>query len=421
MLDAQGARVSVRALMPPSSPQTSSSSSAATVYLKRGRANPLWQGHPWVFSGAILREEGTPEPGDVVDVRDVEGRFIGRGFHNARSQIRVRMVTQREEAVDAPLLRRRLEEAGALRRQLGFPSKETTAYRLANSEGDGLPGVVVDVYDDVVALQFTALGMKRMERPLLDALAEGVGLPGKPRAIFEVSAGGFAQLEGFGSATRVVHGTAVDSVRCRENGVELEVEPLRGQKTGMFLDQRENRRRIAELAHGKKILDVYTYAGGFSLNALKAGATSATAVDSSAKALERARHHAELNHLTGLETVESDAFRFLETARPRSYDIVVIDPPKFARAKKDLAAAQKGYQRLNLLALNVLVDGGFLATASCSQLVGGEELERILASAAREAGRRVQVLEMRSQGADHPLPPAFEEGRYLKFILAHVV
>ncbi len=396
-------------------------SSPATVYLKRGRANPLWQGHPWVFSGAILREEGTPEPGDVVDVRDVEGRFIGRGFHNARSQIRVRMVTQREEIVDGELLARRLDEAGGLRRRLSLPSPRTTAYRLVNSEGDGLPGAVVDVYGDVVAVQFTALGMKRMEAALIDALAGGAGLPGKPRAIVEVSAGGFAQLEGFGSATRVVQGEQIDVVVCRENDVTLEVEPLRGQKTGMFLDQRENRARVAELARGGRVLDVYTYAGGFSIAALAAGAKSATAVDSSSRALERARRHAELNGLTALETVEADAFRFLEGAAPRGYDVVVVDPPKFARAKKDLAAAMKGYQRLNLLAINATSDGGLLVSASCSQLVGELELERIIAASAREAGRRVQVLEVRSQGPDHPLPPAFEEGRYLKLLICRVV
>ena len=397
------------------------SSKSTTVYLKRGRANPLWQGHPWVFSGAVLREEGTAALGDVVDVRDVEGRFIGRGFHNARSQIRVRMVTQREEAVDGAFVKRRIEEAGALRTRLGLPSAKTNAYRLVNSEGDGLSGVVIDVYGDVVAVQFTALGMKRLEVEVYDALSAGAGLAGKPRAIVEVSAGGFAQLEGFGSATRVVRGDAVETIECVENGVKLEVEPLRGQKTGMFLDQRENRARIAELAKGARVLDVYTYAGGFSLAALKGGAKSATAVDSSARALERARRHAEMNGVTALETVEADAFKFLETAAPRSYDIVVIDPPKFARAKKDLAAALKGYQRLNQLAMNATADGGLLATASCSQLVGAEELERVVAAAARDAGRRVQVLEVRSQGPDHPLPPAFDEGRYLKWILCRVV
>ena len=399
----------------------SSSAAPTTIYLKRGRANPLWQGHPWVFSGAVLREEGTPQPGDVVDVRDVEGRFIGRGFHNARSQIRVRMVTQREEGVDAAFVKRRIEEAGALRRRLGLPSKSTNAYRLVNSEGDGLSGLVIDVYGDVVCVQFTALGMKRMEVEVVEALAAGAGLLAPPKAIVEVSAGGFAQLEGFGSATRVLRGDPVEAVRCVENDVVLEVEPLRGQKTGMFLDQRENRRVVAGLAKGARVLDVYTYAGGFSLAALKAGAKSATAVDSSSRALERAKRHAELNELQGLDTVEADAFKFLETATPRAYDIVVIDPPKFARAKKDLPAALKGYQHLNHLAMNATADGGFLVTASCSQLVGEAELERIVAAAARDAGRRVQVLESRSQGADHPLPPAFDEGRYLKVLLCRVV
>jgi 23S rRNA (cytosine1962-C5)-methyltransferase len=397
------------------------SSGTTTVYLKRGRANPIWQGHPWIFSGAIEREEGSPAPGDVVEVRDIEGRFIGRGFHNARSQIRVRMVTQRDEPVDAALVRRRIEQAGALRRRLALPSAETTAYRLVNSEGDGLPGLVVDVYGDVAAMQFTALGMKRLEETVVDALSAGAGLPAPARAVIEVSAGGFAQLEGFGSATRTVRGATVERVQCRENGVLLEVEPLRGQKTGMFLDQRDNRARVAALSRGMSVLDVYTYAGGFSLAALKAGAKQATAVDSSAKALERARQHAELNGLPGLETVEADAFRYLETVTPRAHDMVVVDPPKFARAKKDLAAALKGYQRLNQLAMNACAEGGLLCTASCSQLVGAAELERVIAAAARDAGRRVTVLEVRGAGPDHPVPPAFEEGRYLKALICRVL
>jgi 23S rRNA (cytosine1962-C5)-methyltransferase len=389
----------------------------AKVFLKRGRANPLWQGHPWVFSGAILREEGAFEPGDIVDVCDVEGRYIGRGFANPRSQIRVRMMTHRDESVDEALLGQRLEEAIALRRRLGLPSAETTAFRLVNSEGDGLPGLVVDVYGDVCAAQFTALGMKRLETLIYEQLQRLLS----PRAILEVSAGGFSQIEGFGSATRVVRGEEITTVECKENGIRLEVDPLRGQKTGMFLDQRENRRRIGELSKGARVLDIYTYAGGFSLAALRGGAKEATCVDTSTRALERARHHAELNALGPLETVEADAFRFLETAPPRGYDLVVIDPPKFARAKKDLTAALKGYERLNALAMNACADGGLLATCSCSQLVDAETFERLIAQASRSIGRRVQVLEVTSQGADHPIPPAFPEGRYLKFILCRVI
>ncbi|HEY7956772.1 MAG TPA: class I SAM-dependent rRNA methyltransferase [Polyangia bacterium] len=389
----------------------------AKVVLKRGRANPLWHGHPWVYSGAIEREEGGYQPGDVVEVCDADGRRIGRGFANPRSQIRVRMVGWRDEQVDDALIARRIEEAIALRTKLGLPSEETTAYRLINSEGDALPGLVVDVYGDVCAVQFTALGAKRVEGAIYEALAALM----KPRAIVEVSAGGFAQLEGFGSATRVVRGDEVETVRCRENGVELEVEPLRGQKTGMFLDQRENRRRLGALAKGARVLDVYTYAGGFALNALRSGATSATCVDSSARALERVRSHAELNHFSNVETVEADAFRFLETTRPKGWDLVVVDPPKFARARKDLDAALKGYERLNTLAMTACAPGALLATSSCSQLVDGESFERVIAAAARDAGRRVQVLESSSQGPDHPVPPAFPEGRYLKFLLCRVV
>ncbi|MSP62110.1 MAG: class I SAM-dependent rRNA methyltransferase [Myxococcales bacterium] len=389
----------------------------AKIFLKRGRANPLWHGHPWVYSGAIAREEGGYEPGDVAEVCDSDGRLIGRGFVNPRSQIRVRMVTRKDEPVDAALIARRLDEAAGLRRRLGLPSERTDAYRLVNSEGDALPGLVVDIYRDVAAVQFTALGMKRLDGVVFDALARREGV----RAVVEVAAGGFAQIEGFASASRTVRGPEVTAVPCRENGLDLEVEPLHGQKTGMFLDQRDNRRRLAEFCRGARVLDVYAYAGGFALNALAAGATSATCVDSSARALERIRLHAEKNHLGPLEAHEVDAFRFLEQVTPRSFDVVVIDPPKFARAKKDLEAALKGYERLNALAMNACAPGALLATCSCSQNVDGETFERVIAGAAQAAGRRVQVLEVASQGPDHPVPPAFPEGRYLKFVLCRVV
>ena len=387
------------------------------IFLKRGRANPLWHGHPWVYSGAIQREEGQAEAGDVVDVCDGDGRYIGRGIINPRSQIRVRMLTRKDEPIDAAFLLRRLTEARALRTRIGLPSEKTTAYRLVNSEGDALPGLIVDIYGDVAAVQFTALGMKQRENDIYDALVKLLA----PRAVVEVSAGGFAQVEGFGSATRTVRGAEIEKVECLENGIRLEVEPLHGQKTGMFLDQRENRRRLGELARGARVLDVYTYAGGFALNALAGGAVSAVCVDTSARAIERVQHHAAVNKLGPIEAVEADAFRFLEQAKPRSFDLVVIDPPKFARAKKDLDAALKGYERLNALALNACAPDALLATCSCSQNVDEETFERVIAGAAQQAGRRVQILEVASQGPDHPVPPAFPEGRYLKFVLCRVV
>lgn len=388
----------------------------AIVFLRRGRAKALWFGHPWLFSGAIEREEGEILPGDVVQVCDCDGRPIGRGFANPRSQLRVRMVTRGEEEVDGGLLVERLMQAKSLRRRLGLPNDDTDAYRLVNSEGDGLPGLTVDMYGRVATVQFSAAGMKRFEEDIYDALAGDPGVA----VVIEVAAGAFAEQEGLPSTTRVVRGDHAGFVICRELGLNLEVDPLHGQKTGLYLDQRENRRRMGELARGARVLDLYSYAGGFGLAALRGGATEVTAVDTSSRALERARRHAELNQLGPLALEEQDAFRFLEQVRPLSYEMVILDPPKFARAKKDVPMALKGYQRLNALALNACAHDALLLTCSCSQLVGGEEFERIVAGAALDAGRRVELLEVRSQGPDHPLLPAFPEGRYLTALLCHV-
>jgi 23S rRNA (cytosine1962-C5)-methyltransferase len=415
------------------------------VFLKRGRANPVWRGHPWIYSGAVAEADGNIEPGDVVEVCDTEHRLIGAGFLNPRSQILVRMLTRgpleaavasraaepgeaagvathEMPAVDAvaALIEARIEAAWALRQRLGLPSAETTAFRLVNSEGDGLPGLVVDVYGDVAAVQFTALGMKRQEQAVWKALR---GLPLGFVALIETAAGSFAQVEGFSAATRVVWGDATrlsGGVPCLENGIALHVDLEQSQKTGLFLDQRENHLRLARYCRGADVLDVYSYVGGFSLLALQKGARSATCVDSSARALQRAGDHAAKNQLGPLHTVEQDAFRYLEAVTPYRFDVVVVDPPKFARAQRDLPAALKGYQRLNALAMNAVRRGGLLATCSCSQLVDEQSFERLLAAAGQDAGRRVTVLESASQGPDHPVPPAFPEGRYLKFLLLGV-
>lgn len=428
--------------------------------MKKGRANPVWRGHPWIYSGAVQRTVGTCEPGDLVGVHDADDRLIGHGLYNPRSQIVVRMLTRGaglggDEAAEhalppewaAPgpatasdedaagslpaLIAQRIGEAAALRRRLGLPGgapgSETDAYRLVNAEGDGLPGLIVDRFGPVAAVQFTALGMKRNEDAVFAALQ---ALPDAPLGIVEAQAGSFAQVEGFVAQSRVVSWrgdeasaaslNAGGSVACVENGVRLTVDVRGGQKTGMFLDQRDNRERLGRLCRGAKVLDVYSYAGGFALAALKHGAAEATCVDSSGRALALAAGHAERNQLGPLRTVEADAFRFLEAAPPLAWDVVVVDPPKFARAQKDLPAALKGYQRLNALALNAVAHGGLLASCSCSQLVDEESFERMLAAAAQDAGRRITVLYRGSQGPDHPVPPAFPEGRYLKFLLLGV-
>jgi 23S rRNA (cytosine1962-C5)-methyltransferase len=389
--------------------------SAARVVLRKGRARPLWFGHPWVYANAIERLEGAAEAGATVSLVDDAGRFIGRGLYNPRSQIPVRLLTRQDERIDAAFFRRQVGAAKDLRVRLGLPSATTTAYRLINSEGDDLPGLVVDVFGDAVVVQLTTLGMAQRRADLFDALEESL----KPASLYEVAAASYADLEGFSSQTRVARGESRPRVPCLEDGIRLEAEPLSGQKTGLFLDQRPNRVRVGQLARGARVLDVYSYAGGFALQAARGGAREVTAVDSSARAVARIEAHASANELS-VRAVEADAFRFLETATPRSYDLVVIDPPKFARARKDLEAARKGYERLNALALNACAPGAILVTCSCSQNVEPDEFERILAAGAKQAGRRVRILERSSTGPDHPLPPAFTEGQYLKVLFAHI-
>jgi 23S rRNA (cytosine1962-C5)-methyltransferase len=389
--------------------------SRARLILRQGRARPLWFGHPWVYGNAVERLEGEAAPGDVVSVTDLEGRFIGRGIWNPRSQIPLRLLTRQDEPIDQAFFVARLQAARARRARVGLPSERTTAYRLVNSEGDDLPGLVIDVFGGAAVLQVTTLGLALRRPMLLAALAEVLAA----EAVYEVASASYAELEGFAAQSRVVSGAAAAAVPCLEDGIQLQVEPLVGQKTGMFLDQRPSRIRVGQLARDVRVLDCYAYAGGFSLQAARGGAREVTAVDSSARAVARIEAHAAANRLK-VKAVEADTFRFLETATPRSYDLVIIDPPKFARARKDLEAARKGYERLNALALGACAPGAILVTCSCSQNVSAEDFERIVAAGAKQAGRTVRVLEQAGPGADHPLPAGFDEGQYLKVLFLSV-
>ena len=390
--------------------------SSGRVVLCRGKARPLWFGHPWVYANAVDRVEGEAAPGDIVSLVDHEGRFIGRGIFNPRSQIPVRLLTRKQEAIDATFFVARLREAQLLRTRLKLPNSETSAYRLVNSEGDGLPGLVIDVFGDAAVVQVTTLGLALRRDMIFDALAATLS----PRAIYEVAAGSYAEVEGLVAQNRVVRGEPRNLVPCLEDGLRFEAEPLVGQKTGMFLDQRPSRMRVGRLAGaGLRMLDCYAYAGGFGLQAARAGASEVTAVDSSPRAVARIEAHAAANGVP-VRAVEADVFRFLETATPMSYDLVVVDPPKFARARKDVEAATKGYQRLNTLALTVCAPGALLVTCSCSQNVGAQDFERIVAAAAKQAQRQVRIVETGGPGGDHPLPPAFTEGQYLKVLFVYV-
>ena len=405
-------------LAPSAAVSGQSRDSSGRVVLCRGKARPLWFGHPWVYANAVERLDGEAAAGDIVSLVDHDGHFIGRGIFNPRSQIPVRLLTRKDEGIDAAFFAARLREAQALRARLALPSIDTTAYRLINSEGDGLPGLVVDVFGDAAVVQVTTLGLALRRETIFDAVDASLS----PRTIYEVASGSFADVEGFVAQNRVVRGEPRTLVPCLEDGLRFEAEPLAGQKTGMFLDQRPNRVRVGQLARagkGLRVLDCYAYAGGFGLQAARAGASEVTAVDSSPRAVARIEAHATANG-AAVHAVEADTFRFLETATPMSYDLVVVDPPKFARARKDLEAATKGYERLNALALTVCAPGSLFVTCSCSQNVSTQDFERIVAAAAKQAHREVRIVERGGPGGDHPLPPAFTEGQYLKVLFVYV-
>lgn len=389
--------------------------------LKKGRAKPILQRHPWVFSGAIQRITGDPADGDVVQVCDAGGNFMGRGLLNRRSQIVVRLLSwEPEEEIDGDFWRRRLERALAGRSALACDAA-TTAYRLVHAEADGLPGLIVDRYGDYLAVQFLILGMDRRKQEIAGLFAETLA----PAGIVERSDVSVRDKEGLPPATGLLRGdpspARLDVV---ENGHHFWVDLNGGQKTGFYLDQRDNRRRVSAHCAGRDVLDVFAYSGGFSVYAAAAGALTLTLLDSSEEALALARQNLARN---GRDThndafIAADAFKELRRFRAenRRFDVVVLDPPKFAHSKSDLQRAARGYKDINLLALQLLRPGGILATFSCSGHVSVDLFQKIVFGAAVDAGRDVQILERLSQGPDHPILLTFPESEYLKGLICRV-
>ncbi|MBN2490034.1 MAG: class I SAM-dependent rRNA methyltransferase [Planctomycetes bacterium] len=394
----------------------------ARVYVQKGKARPFWFRHPWVFSGAVERVEGHARDGDIVTVLDCAGGFIGAGLYNSRSQIRVRILSHREgEVIDAAFFRTRLERAVALREDvLRLPAAGTTGYRLVHGEGDGLSGLVVERYGDHVVIQLSAAGMKQREGVFLDFLEERL----RPRSIYENASFPYREVEGFTEGSGVRRGELPEGeVTFTEHDLELGVDLRRGQKTGYYFDQRDNRMTVARHAAGARVLDAFCYCGGFALQAARAGAREVVAVDSSAAALEAGRRNAARSGLAGRITFEeADVNVFLAQtgAGGRRFDLVVLDPPKFAVARKDRDGALYRYHALNAEALRVVEPGGLIATASCSFHVSEADFDDMLNAAAKKANRFLQILHRAGQAPDHPVSSACLEGRYLKFVLARV-
>ncbi|TDR77880.1 class I SAM-dependent rRNA methyltransferase [Paludibacterium purpuratum] len=386
-----------------------------TLILKPGREKSLLNRHPWVFSGAIARIDGQPDSGETVAVKAHDGRFLGHAAYSPASQIRARLWSvDEQETIDDAFLVRRLQQAIAARAALSPEGGR----RLVHGESDGLPGLVVDQYGPVVVLQALSAGIERHKPALVSALRELTGC----RCIYERSDVDVRTLEGLPAQAGILWGQLPDgALTIEEYGLRMQVDVVAGQKTGFYLDQRENRRRIGELAAGREMLNCFCFSGGFSLAALRGGVKHVVSVDSSAEALQQAARNQSLNGLDDAraEWVEADAFKYLRLLRDqgRSFDLIVLDPPKFAPTAQHVEKAARAYKDINLLGLKLLRPGGLLATFTCSGGVGAELFQKIVASAAVDARCDASIVERFSAAADHPVALSFPEGDYLKGLL----
>jgi 23S rRNA (cytosine1962-C5)-methyltransferase len=382
--------------------------------LKNGREASLLRGHPWVFSGAIAGMKGQPSDGDVVLARDSRGQALALGFFNSRTDIAFRLLIRDcEKAVDGAFWNERVQKALELRQRL--INKKTNAYRLINAEGDGCPGLIVDVYNDTQVISITTAGMEKQKQNILDALIVHL----KPARIYEQSAGRSRGLEGLPESRGLVYGDDQRSaVRITENGYQFDVDFIGGQKTGFFLDQRGNREKIGELSRDMIVLNCFCYTGAFSVYAASGGAKKVVSLDISKSACAAASEHLRLNGLSVDDhpAIETDVFQYLRDLRER-FDLIILDPPAFAKTKRDVSKASRGYKEINMQALKHLTRGGMLATFSCSNFIEEDLFYKIVQGAARDAHADLQLLDRFSAGPDHPLALGHPEGRYLKGLL----
>ena len=387
------------------------------VILKRGKEKPVLRGHPWVFSGAVEKIEGDVSPGEVGEVYSTEGRFLGMGHLNPHSQIILRMLTREKEELDREFFRERISMAAVLRENdvIG----KTNAYRLVNGEGDFLPGLIVDRYDRTLVVQFLTAGMERSKELLTDLLVN----PFHPQSIYERSDVATRKEEGLREVSGLLYGKDVpDGIEIEEYGCRFRINVKRGQKTGFYLDQRDNRLELGGVSRGKKMLDCFCYTGAFSVHAGSGGAKEITLIDSSEEALRTAEEHFDLNDLGKIprQFIRGDAFDILRGLEP-NYDIIILDPPSFAKKKAHLAGASRGYKDLNLQAFRLLKREGLLFTYSCSHHMSWDLFQKIVFSAAVDAGKEVQLLGRRGHPIDHPMNLCHPEGEYLKGLLCRVL
>ena len=381
-----------------------------TIQLKPGKEKRVYTLHPWIFKSDIDKELNGCQPGDTVNIISSRGKFLAKGYYNPNSQIALRIMTyQEEEPVDRDMIFRRIHEAVEYRRTFA----DLKSCRLVFAESDRLPALIVDAFDDVLVLQCLALGMERFKKDIVDALVHEM----HPRGIWERNDVPVRRLEGLELCTGLLYGEVPDRVQMTENGVKFWVDVKEGQKTGFFLDQKENRAAIAPFVKGQKVLDCFTHTGSFALHAGHYGAAEVTGVDISEYACQYASENAALNHLEDrVHFVAANAFDLLseQSRKGEHYDVIILDPPAFTKSRNAVDSALRGYKEINLRAMKMIRNGGYLITCSCSQHVLPEMFRTMVLDAAKDAKVLLRQVEFRTQGKDHPILPYARETEYLK-------
>lgn len=387
------------------------------IILKSGKDQSVRRFHPWIFSGAIKKIYGSPSEGDIVDVFDNKDTFLATGHYQPGS-IAIRILSFEKTVTDIDFFREKIRNALAYRRLIMLKNDtETNVFRLVHAEGDNLPGLIVDYYNGVIVMQMHSAGMYRLRNDFAEILKEIMGE--KVTAIFDKSQDTVPYMSGIEAKNEFLYGSSVP-VKITENGFQFIVDFTSGQKTGFFIDQRENRKILAGYTAGKNVLNMFGYTGGFSVYAMK-NADSVHTVDSSASAIDLANENIRLNYGDDKrhESVKTDAFTYLENIRDK-YDLIILDPPAFAKHNNVLANALQGYKRLNLKAIEQIKPGGIIFTFSCSQVVSRENFRKSVFAASANTGRRVRILHQLGQPADHPVNIYHPESEYLKGLVLYV-
>jgi 23S rRNA (cytosine1962-C5)-methyltransferase len=388
-----------------------------TIFLKPKKEESLKRFHPWIFSGAIQRIDGKPAEGDIVEVLDSNGNFLAIGHYQIGS-IAVRVLSFETLKIDASFWKLKIENAYKMRLAIGLVSPINNTYRLVHGEGDSLPGLIVDVYDDTAVMQAHSVGMHEMRMELANAIVQVIP---QVKNVFYKSESTLPFKAPIAPEDGYLIGSDTKSYSAIENDLKYDVDWIRGQKTGFFIDQRENRSLLERYSAGKSVLNMFCYTGGFSVCAMRGGASLVHSVDSSAKAIDLTDKNIELNFPNDNRhaSFAEDAFKFLN-ANEKKYDIIILDPPAFAKHRDALRNALKGYKRLNARGIEQIKPSGILFTFSCSQVVSKEQFRLAVFSAAAETGRNVRILHQLSQPADHPINIYHPEGEYLKGLVLWV-